>query len=140
MVRFVRDEDDTLLGEVIISGAALACGVQVGVQFLDGGQAQVDAVGLRFAEVVYRTHLHALPAQLYHRCKEVLARGRIQKILTRFFDDVGRVDKEQEIAVPLRVEVQHEPRHDECLAAARCHVKEQVVQGGGVLPVALPIA
>ncbi len=62
--------------------------------------------------------------------EHVFDAGRVEKVVFGLFDDVGRVDEKQEIAIALLIEVENQPSHDERLAAARRHVEEQV-QGIG---------
>ena len=44
------------------------------------------------------------------------------------FNNVRGIDEKEEISISLFVQVENQARHDECLAAAGCHV-EQKMQG-----------
>jgi len=127
---FIGNQDDAMLAKVFKCEGVFLLAGQVGVEFLNGGKADVDVAGIDRFKVFDGGDAHTTISDMNVRIEQVLNAGGVEKVIFGFFDDVGGIDKEQEIAVVLLVEIEDQPRHDERLAAPCRHV-EKKVQGTG---------
>ena len=130
MVGFIGNQDDFVLAKVFKGQGIFLFAGQIGVQLLNRGEADADVIGVDRFKVFDGRNVHAAIPDVNVRIEQVLDAGGVEKVVFGFFDDVGGMDEEQEVAIALLVEIENQSRHDERFTAARRHV-EQEVQGVG---------
>ena len=104
-MRFIGDQDDVVFAKIFEGDGVFLVGGQVGVQFLDRGEADVDVVGIRAFKIIHRRYAHAAVADDKFLIEKIFDGGGVEKIIFRFFYDIGGIDKEQEVAIALLVEI-----------------------------------
>ena len=123
---FVGYQDDAVLSEVFKGDGVLSLGRQIGVEFLDGRETDVDVVVVDTLKVSNRCHGNLIAADMDGVVEKVFGGVGIEKVVLCLFDDVGGIDEEEEVAITLLVEVENQTCHDEGFAAAGCHVEEKM--------------
>jgi len=79
------------------------------VQFLNGGEADVNVAGIDRFKVLNGGDAHAAIPDMNVRIEQILDAGGVEEVIFGLFDDVGGIDKEQEIAIALLVEIEDQP-------------------------------
>ena len=75
------------------------------MQFLNRGETDVDVVGIRSLEILHRRYAHAAIADDKFLVEKIFDGGGIEKVVFGLFNDVGGIDKEQEVTIALLVEI-----------------------------------
>ena len=123
---FIGDKDRLLFCEVIKGGGVLLMEGHVRVKALRRGEADVDGILADALEVLHLHHWHLLAVDDDMLCKQVFGRGLVEEVVHRLLDDVVQVDEEEKIAIALLVEPHNQPRHNQRLSTASCHVEEHL--------------
>lgn len=100
------------------------------MEFLNRGKANANVVGIGRFKILDGRNAHAAVADDNVLIEEIFDGRGIEKIVFGFLDNVGRVDEEKEIAIALFVKIQNQSRHDERLAASRCHIEQEMQRIG----------
>jgi len=87
-----------LVGHLFLAG-------QVGVEFLNRGEADVDVAGIDAFKVLHGRDAHAAIGNVNVVIEKIFDAGEIEEVIFGLFDNVGGVDKEQEVAVALFVKI-----------------------------------
>ena len=96
------------------------------MQFLNRREADIDGVFIDTLKIGYLGYLSALSIKIEIFVEEVFGGARVEEVVLRLLNDISGIDEEEEVAVAVLVEVEHQPCHDKRLAAACRHVKEEV--------------
>ena len=96
------------------------------MKFLNGGETDVDIVGVRTFKIADRGDRNPFVFNGDILIEEVLGGGRIEEVILGFFDDIGGIDEEEKIAISLFVKIQNQAGHDQSLAATGCHVEQKM--------------
>ena len=108
------------------------------MEALGGGEQQVDGIRVSGLEIGDLLNTDLLAADHQCRGEQVFGRGWIQEDGPGLLNNGSEIYKEQKIPVALLVEVDHEPCHQQGLAAAGGHVEQhlaglpQVVRPGKI--------
>ena len=126
MMGLVGDQH-RFMGLEILKGHGIFLGrPQICMESLGGGKAEVDGVRTGILEIFHLPDGDMAAVQNHVPGKQVFGRSRVGEILPGLFHNVGEVDEKQKVPVSLLVEIQHQPRHHQGLAAAGCHVEEHL--------------
>lgn len=107
---FVRNQHHSVLTEVFKGDSVFFFSCQVRVEFLNRREADVDAAGIDAFKVLYWRNAHAAVANHHFLIEKIFDGGGIEEVVFGLFDDVGGVDKEQEVAVsPARRDTESAP-------------------------------
>ena len=96
------------------------------MQFLNRREADIDGVLVDTLKIGYLGYLSALSIKIEIFVEEVFGGTRVEEVVLRLFNDISRVNEEEEVAVAVLIEIEHQPCHNERFAAAGSHVKEEV--------------
>ena len=88
MVRFIRDQRHLVLAEIFKSQCIFALGGQIGMQFLDSGEADAYVVGIGRFEIIHLTDTCFAIREVKLWAEEILDGERIEEIIPRFIDDI----------------------------------------------------
>ena len=102
---FVGNQDDAMLAKVFKGQGVFLFAGQVGVEFLNRRKADVDVGGIDRFKVLHWRNPHAAIANDKFLVEQIFDGSRVEKVVFGLFDDVGGIDKEQEVAIPLLVEI-----------------------------------
>jgi hypothetical protein len=75
------------------------------VQPLDGGEVDVDRAIHPLVEIVHGPDIHQRVINPDLGRKQVLAGSRVQEVVLGLFNDLRRVDEEQEVPLPFGVKI-----------------------------------
>ena len=126
VVRFICQKHNLLLGEILKGERVLLHRRQICVQLLNRREADVDGVFIDTLKISHLCHLNAFAIKKDVFAEEIFGGERVEEVVLRLLNDIGGIDEEEEVAVTLLIEVEHQPCHDKRLAAACRHVKEKV--------------
>ena len=130
VVGFIGDQDYLVLAKIFIGDGVFFLAGQVGVEFLNRGEADVDVTWIDRFKVLHRRNAHGAIGDVNVLIEQVFDAGGIEEVIFGLFYNVGGVEKEQKIAIPLLPEIQDQARHDERLAASGCHVEQKMQRIG----------
>ena len=100
--------------------------VHIRVQLLNGCEADINGILIDTVKIVHLCHCDPFPFEIDIFAEEVFRGAWIKEVVFRFFDDIGGIDKKEEVAVAFLAEVEDQTCHDECLATASRHVEQKV--------------
>ena len=96
------------------------------MQLLNGCKADIDVVFVDTLEIIHLRHGDRLPFKTHVLTEKVFCSARVEEVILCLFDDIGRVDEKEEVAVAFLIEVEDQACHDKCFAAAGRHVEQQM--------------
>lgn len=93
---------------------------------MDGGETDIDIVGINRLEVLYWCDSHGAVGDVNIPTEQVFDTDGIKEIVPRLFDDIGGIDEKEKVSIALFIQVENQPRHDEGLATTCRHVEQKM--------------
>ena len=126
MVCLIGNQHDFLLVKIIKGHTVFLCHPQFRMESLRGGKANIDSVLVCILKIVHPIDADVFAIKNNLIRKEIFCGCRIEEVLSRLLNDVREIDEEQEITISLLIEIEHQPSHDQRLAASRCHMEKHL--------------
>lgn len=127
MVCFIGNKDDLIFTEIFSCQLIFFLIVEVAMEFLDSGEADIDRMGVAIFKIVYFENRDSDIINDDLLCKKKFFGCAIEKIVLGFGDDVVGIDEEEKISVSPLVKVKHKSCHDECFPTSCRHIETEMV-------------
>ncbi len=96
------------------------------MQFLDRCETDVDGLLVDSLEIFDFCDFNMFSLKIDILAEKVFCGARVEEVILGFFDDVGRIDEKEEVAVAFLIEIEDQARHDERFTATCRHIEQQM--------------